>query len=166
MTGATGAGILASFFRPEWYAVSTAEWPLTASARPPYPRRNNESRRPGTTTTRRCTAPAVHVFRRIGGSAAQSGRDFAVPAVDKRGRRSRALQMMVPFSDPARVLGLSIDVLALPANESISNCFANRAGLHDFWQKHLKHPSNSFTNNLAKYSNLTKTLPYRAYMTI
>ena len=34
----------------------------------------------------------------------------------------------------------------------------------DFWQKRLKHPSNNLANDLAKYGNLAKILPHRAYM--
>ena len=34
----------------------------------------------------------------------------------------------------------------------------------NFDKKHLKHHSNSLKNDLAKYINLVKTLPYRVYM--
>jgi len=33
-----------------------------------------------------------------------------------------------------------------------------------FGKKHLKHPSNSLANDLAKYGNLAKTLPHHAYL--
>jgi len=34
---------------------------------------------------------------------------------------------------------------------------ANGVGILDFWQKRLKHSSNSMANDLAKYGNLAKT---------
>ena len=49
-------------------------------------------------------------------------------------------------------------------SKSISNRLANGVGILNFWQKLLKHPSNSLANDLAKYGNLAKTLPHRAYM--
>ena len=48
---------------------------------------------------------------------------------------------------------------------SISKSLANGVGILDFWQKRLKHPSDSLANDLTKYGNLTKTLPHHAYMT-
>ena len=48
---------------------------------------------------------------------------------------------------------------------SISKSLANGVGILDFWQKRLKHPSNSLANDMAKYDNLAKNLPHRAYLT-
>ena len=47
---------------------------------------------------------------------------------------------------------------------SISKSLANGVGILNFWKKCLKHPFNSLANDLAKYGNLTKTLPLRAYL--
>jgi len=47
---------------------------------------------------------------------------------------------------------------------SISKSLANGVGILDFWQKRLKHPSNSLANDMAKYDNLAKNLPHRAYL--
>jgi len=42
---------------------------------------------------------------------------------------------------------------------SISKSLANGVGILDFWQKRLKHPSNSLANDMAKYDNLAKKPP-------
>ena len=58
----------------------------------------------------------------------------------------------------------SVQLLSQDGQQSISNSLANGVGILDFWQKPLKHPSNSLANDLAKYDNLAKTLSHRAYM--
>jgi len=49
-------------------------------------------------------------------------------------------------------------------SKSISKNLANGVGILDFWQKRLKHPTNSLANDLTKYGNLAKTLSHRAYL--
>ena len=58
----------------------------------------------------------------------------------------------------------SVQLLSQDGQQSISNILTNGVGILDFWQKCLKHPSNSLASDLAKYGNLAKVLPHSAYM--